>query len=480
MRSTITFILDNRITTIDFSKPGSPSPTTTVLNYLRSLPNHKGVKEGCAEGDCGACTVVLADSGPDGHLRYRAVNSCLIFLPMIHGKQLITVENLKSDTGKLHPVQKALVEAHGTQCGFCTPGIVMSLFALYKNQPKADSGDILTALSGNLCRCTGYQPIIEAGKNMFLPKAEDQFDRGAETLKKMLNSIPGEEISIQTDQQKYFQPVNLQEAIKIRTKYPKAYLLSGATDIALHITKKFETLPEIIDLSAIPDLQGFSRDDGYLYLGALADLTTLQPVVQKYLPALADMFSVYGSLQIRNLATLGGNLGTASPIGDALPVLMAYQASILLEGANGSREIGFDKFFKGYRLTDMKPGEIITRIKIPISSNGAIVRSYKISKRKDLDISTVSSGFRLQLDEQGKTREVVLAFGGMADRVKRAGSAENYLRGKSWERKTIEEAMKIIDQDFTPISDVRGGAEFRRVAAKNLLLKFWNETRNGM
>ena len=480
MRSTITFILDNRITTIDFSKPGSRAPTTTVLNYLRSLPNHKGVKEGCAEGDCGACTVVLADSGPDGHLRYRAVNSCLIFLPMIHGKQLITVENLKSDKGELHPVQKAMVEAHGTQCGFCTPGIVMSLFALYKNQPKADSGEILTALSGNLCRCTGYQPIIDAGKKMFLAKAEDQFDRNTGSLREMLNSIPRDGVAIKTDRQKYFQPVHLHEALKLRAKYPQTYLLSGATDIALHVTKDFETLPEIIDLSAIPELQGFSRDDHYLYLGASADLTTLLPAVQKHLPALAEMFSIYGSVQIRNLATLGGNLGTASPIGDALPVLMAYRASILAEGANGKREIGLDKFFKGYRLTNLKLDEIITGIKIPIATNGAIVGSYKISKRKDLDISTLSGGFRLWFDGQEKVKDIILAFGGMAERVKRAISAENYLRGKSWERNTVEEAMELIDQDFTPISDVRGSAEFRRVAAKNLLLKFWHETQNGI
>jgi xanthine dehydrogenase small subunit len=480
MQSTISFILDNRITTIDFSKPDSSSPTTTVLNYLRSLPNHKGVKEGCAEGDCGACTVVLADCGPDGNLRYRAVNSCLVFLPMIHGKQLITVENLKSEKGELHPVQKALVEAHGTQCGFCTPGIVMSLFALYKNQPKANYGEILNALSGNLCRCTGYQPIIEAGKKIYLPKVEDQFDRNSEALKKMLDSVPKDGITIKTDRQKYFQPVNLKEALKLRAKYPQAYLLSGATDIALKVTKDFETLGEIIDLSAVPELQGFYQDDDYLYLGTSADISFLLPVVQTYLPALADMFSVYGSLQIRNLATLGGNLGTASPIGDTLPVLMAYQASVLLEGVNGSREIGLDKFFKSYRLTDLKPDEIITHIKIPIVTNGAIVRSYKISKRRDLDISTVSSGFCLQLNGKGETKEIILAFGGMADRVKRAVSAENYLYGKSWERNTVEEAMKLIDQDFSPISDVRGSAEFRRVAAKNLLLKFWNETHNEM
>lgn len=480
MQSTISFILDNRIITIDFNKPGSPAPTTTVLNYLRSLPNHKGVKEGCAEGDCGACTVVLAELGKNDNLQYQAVNSCLLFLPMIHGKQLITVENLKFPEGKLHPVQKAIAESHGTQCGFCTPGIVMSLFALYKDYQKPGHEKVLDAITGNLCRCTGYKPIIEAAERIFTNRENDHFNGKENQIIEMLKSISQNSIQIRDEAQKYFCPSSLSEALKLRTKHPNAFLISGATDVALHVTKQFEILKEILDLGSIQELKQISEDKDHITIGSGVSLSSLTHIVQKYFPALAKMFRVYGSLQIRNLATLGGNLGTASPIGDALPVLIAYKASILVQSSTGQREVMLNDYFKGYRQTELKKDEIITQIKIPRMNIGDLIKSYKISKRKDLDISTLSGGFRLQLDRQGKTREVILAFGGMADRVKRAVSVENYLRGKSWERNTVEEALKLMERDFTPISDVRGSDEFRRVAANNLLLKFWNETRNGM
>jgi len=480
MDDSISFVLDGRIIKINFEDSVGCTPTTTVLQYLRSLPNHRGVKEGCAEGDCGACTVVLGELGNDDKIRYRAVNSCLVFLPMIHGKQLITVENLKSPDGGLHPVQQAMVENNGTQCGFCTPGIVMSLFALAKSNAAATRPEIDDALTGNLCRCTGYQPIIEAATKVAKTKFEDHFDRNVAKIAGLLKSIAADSIRIDTGQQKYYRPVSLKEALQLRKEHPDAFLLCGATDIALQVTKQFRLLENIIDLSGIERLKEISENGEQISIGSAVNIEDMMAAARKHFPALHKMFRVYGSKQIRNLATLGGNIGTASPIGDSLPVLMAYDASIVLESVRGKRTVNLNQFFKGYRQTELQPDEIITEIMIPKLTNGAIVNSYKISKRKDLDISTLSGGFRLKLADDGIVSDIRLAYGGMAATTKRALKTENFLNGKPWSRETVEQAMQILDSEFTPLSDVRGSAEFREVAARNLLLKFWSETNTGI
>ncbi|MBA4311396.1 MAG: xanthine dehydrogenase small subunit [Chlorobiaceae bacterium] len=475
MRSTISFILDGKIVDLDFKNSKQFSPTSTALNYLRSFPAHKGVKEGCAEGDCGACTVVLAEL-VDNKITFRAVDSCLIFLPMIHGKQLITVENLKTPEGILHPVQQSMVDLYGSQCGFCTPGIIMTMFAFYKNYDKPSREQIDDALTGNLCRCTGYRPIVEAAAKSCVHNCVDHFTNDESKIIKFLKSISKESIHIQTDNQKYFRPASLGEAISLKHQHPEAIIISGATDIALRVTKNHELLKEIIDLSGVEELKVITQTDSSIEIGAGVSLNDILLPIEKDFPALHEMLKIFGSHQIRNLATLGGNLGSASPIGDTLPILMAYNAGVVLESLNGRRVIPLNDYIIGYRKTVRKPDELITSIIIPKLTNGSIIKSYKVSKRKDLDISTLSACFRIDLDGS-MVKSIILAYGGMAERTKRAFTAEQFLLGKQWERKIIEKAMTLIEKDFTPISDARGSAEFRLKAAQNLLLKFLIETK---
>ena len=477
--STIRFVLDNRLTEVAFSETGKLKPTTTVLNYLRSLPGHKGVKEGCGEGDCGACTVVIASPGTDGRFIYRAIDSCLVFLPMIHGKQLITVENLAVKKGHehiLHPVQKMLVAHNGTQCGYCTPGIVMSLFSLFKNHRKPSDAEILNALTGNLCRCTGYQPILESAREGFSPPANDHFSENEATIAELLNQINSDKgtIEIHSAGQTYYKPFVLSEALRIRHEQPSAIITAGSTDIALRQTKKKELLPVILDISDVEELIYIHEEPDFWKLGSGLKLEAVRSWSERRLPALYSMLNVFGSLQIRNAATLGGNIGSASPIGDIWPLLIALKSSIKVRSLAGERIIPAGQFIAGYRKTDLRNDEIITGIIIPKQAPSLEIRSYKISKRKNLDISTVSGGFRMSL-ENNIVSEIILVFGGMAETPKRAPETERFLTGKVWTLENIEKAMNVLAGEFQPISDTRAGAEYRTIVAKNLLMKFFIE-----
>jgi len=474
MQNTITFIQDGALKTIHFDERSPYNAQTTVLNYLRSLPDHKGVKEGCAEGDCGACTVVLAETGDDGRLRYRAVNSCLLFLPKLHGRQLITIENLKSRQGELHPIQQALVEQHGTQCGFCTPGIVMSLFALNKSNPTPGEQEIKEALSGNLCRCTGYRPILDAARFSLPRVQEDTFTQDEARIMALLQKIPRETVHIKSASGEYFLPATLKELLEFKAQNSEALLLNGATDMALRVTKRHESLGRVIDGSQIKELQQIKIKENLFEIGAGVTVTDLMETLGERLPALNDISKVFGSRQIRNLATIGGSLGTASPISDLVPVLMAYRARVRVESVDGQRELPVDEFITGYRKTALAPHEIIREVLIPQPAT-ATVRAYKVSKRRKMDIATVNAAFRLELTN-GVVKEFDAIYGGMAAMTKRAVQAEQFLNGKEWTRATVERAMPLVEQAFQPISDARSGAEFRSLAAKNLLLKFWQDT----
>ena len=476
MKNSIAFVLDGKVVEIGFDRLSRWTPTTTVLNYLRGLPQHRGVKEGCAEGDCGACTVVVGELRADRTIDYRAVDSCLLFLPMIHRKQLITVENLKESSGKLHPVQQAMVDAHGSQCGYCTPGIVMTLFALYKARSKPSRDEIADALAGNLCRCTGYEPILKAAAAACDGEGKDHFVADEARIVELLESISSEGISISTEFERYDQPATLDECLVLMEKFPDALIINGATDVALRVTKKFEILRLIIDCSRIAELKSVSSDRHALTIGAGVCINDVMELVKHDYPSLHRMFTVFAARQIRNVATLGGNIGTASTIGDTLPVLMAYDAEIILQSRRGVRRVNAGSFVKGYRSTDRHSDELIVAIALPRPSPASRIRTYKVSKRRDLDIATVSGAFRVDLDARGTVSDITLAYGGMAASTKRASSAEAFLKGKAWSRRQVEEAQSLIDKDFSPISDVRGSAEFRRIAARNLLLKFWSDT----
>ncbi len=476
--SIISFVKDDKICSIDIGKEGL-SPTTTVLHYLRKLPSNRGTKEGCAEGDCGACTVVIGELDEQNKLCYTAIDSCLVFLPMLHGKQLITVENLNTIEEQeivLHPVQESMVASHGSQCGYCTPGFIMSLFALYKNEQDPGQESISDALTGNLCRCTGYRPILEAAARACVHKGMDHFNAKEDAVRELLISIQREEINLQISSglQSYARPSGMNEALRLKVAQPEAILISGATDVALRVTKKREVLKEIIDLSGIRELKSFVKNKEEIILGAGLDLEEIKLKTERDLPALHKMLAVFGSRQIRSLATLGGNIGSASPIGDTLPVLLAYRARVHLKSLHSEQEYTLDEFITGYRQTKRKADEIISSIHIPLPEKSRIVESYKVSKRKDLDISTVSAGFMLKLNDH-LVEEIILAYGGMAGMTKRALQAEEFLTGKIWNRANAESAAEIIYNEFSPLTDARSGAEFRRLAARNLLIKFWSE-----
>ncbi len=478
--SVIQFILDDKIVEIDFNKNDAPSPTTTVLKYLRSLQGHTGVKEGCSVGDCGACTVVLGEL-QNNKIHYRAITSCLAFLPALHGKQLITIENLAGEKDKsteLHPLQKHMIELHGTQCGYCTPGIIMSLFAMYKNIHHPTRDEIELALSGNLCRCTGYQPIIEAAEKACAGSTEDRFSKvESKTIEKLkLIRESNKCLALLSNDIKYYKAEKLNQALKLRQDFPEATIIAGSTDLSPQKNRFQTDYIKIIDISDIAELQTYDHDENNFYFGSGILLEDLRVLISKNFPPLFNILEVFGSVQIRNLATIGGNIASASPIGDLLPLLFIYNARIELCSLNNKRVLEISEFITAYRETALRTDEIISKIIIPKPKKDSIIKAYKISKRKDLDISTLSAAFKLNLNTKNITEEIMIVFGGMAEVPKRAVRTADFLIGKEWNREIIEEATSILNGEFNPISDVRSDAETRLLGAKNLLLKFWTES----
>jgi len=480
MKNSIRFVLDHKITEINFTGQSPLPPVTTVLNWLRSLPGHKGVKEGCAEGDCGACTVVLAETGPSGRLIYKTVDSCLLFLPMIHGKQLITIENLaqnRDNSPELHPVQQFLVDTNGTQCGYCTPGVVMSLFGLFKNHPNPSREHIEDGLTGNLCRCTGYQSILNAAAIIGRQTSSDHFRENEASVISMLHEInhETEPLELKAGIHTYFKPFTLEDALNIRKIHPGAIIINGSTDVSLRQTKKREVLSEILDLSAIHCLRDCKEEGSHYIVGAGVTLEQFKEFTQNRLPAFFKILEVFGSLQIRNVATLGGNVGSASPIGDMLPLMIVAGARIILKSSAHERILAIEDFITGYRKTCLQPDELITGIRIPKPSGGSMLFSHKISKRKHMDISTVSGALNLVLVE-GVVAQCTVAFGGLDATPRRAWQTEEFLIKKPWNPDTILSAANIFEKEFTPISDARANASYRLRAGANLLMKFYLES----
>jgi xanthine dehydrogenase small subunit len=455
------------------------SPTQTVLQHLREDLHCTGTKEGCAEGDCGACTVVLGSlvDGPGGpRVELKTVNSCIQFTPTLDGKALFTVEDVQQADGSLHPVQQALVECHGSQCGFCTPGFVMSLWGLYLNhdaQP-CTRRQIDDALSGNLCRCTGYRPIIEAARRMTeLPRAA--FDRAA--LAAALQGLQRSGgLTYSCAGRHFHAPRTLAQLAALRASRPQAVMLAGSTDVGLWVTKQMRELDDIIYLGNVAELQTIATDGAMLEVGAGVSLNDAYAAICRHYPQLGEMWQRFASLPIRNAGTLGGNVANGSPIGDSMPWLIALGSEVVLRAQAGRRVLPLDAFYLDYMKKDMRPGEFVEAVRIPLPRANVAFRSYKLAKRFDQDISAVCAAFAFELDG-GMVRQARIAFGGMAATAKRAPLAEAALRGQPWDEAHLADAMAALARDYTPLSDMRASSDYRMTAAQNLLRRFWYETR---
>ncbi len=463
-------------------------PSMTLLNYLRSHVGKIGTKEGCGSGDCGACTVAIAELAQD-RLRYRSSNACLTFLAAVHGKQVITVEDLKQGEC-LHPAQQALVDYHGSQCGFCTPGFVMSLFALGKNAANPGTAAIEQALSGNLCRCTGYRPILAAARAMFTEPAyldamPDAFERNQQQTRNKLRALQrAQPPQLHQAAKQVFNPRSLDELAAQLSAHPSARLVAGGTDLALEITQLHRQLETLIHVGEIAALKQIRVLDDRIEIGAAASLTEGYQTLADEYPDFGTLLQRFASLQIRNQATLGGNLGNASPIGDTPPALMALGAQVVLcQNKNKSqsqspklsrRTLTLDAFFIDYRITALQPGEFIDKVILPRARANSALRCYKISKRIDDDISAVLGCFNLSLVD-GMIQHARIAFGGMAAIPKRASHCEAALTGAPWNRVSIDRAREALTQDFSPISDFRASKAYRMRVASNLLLRYFIE-----
>ncbi|WP_375407979.1 xanthine dehydrogenase small subunit [uncultured Methylobacterium sp.] len=477
MRHEIRFLLGEqfrRIETVD--------PTLTVLDWLRGPERLIGTKEGCNEGDCGACTVVLVrPEGAPGaeRLCYRTVDACITFLGQLDGCQLLTVEHLRGEDGTLHPVQQAMVDEHGSQCGFCTPGFVMSLFALAKAPSEAEpwtTSPIDDALAGNLCRCTGYVPIVRAAERVLAHPAPDRFDAAeAETLARLLALRDDETVAVEGDGRRFFAPATIQALVDLMAEHPEATIVAGATDVALWVTKGLRVLDPVIWIGRIRMLQVVGDETDHLYLGAGLSLTEAGTRLARLHPDLGELFRRHGAVQTRNAGTLGGNIANGSPIGDAAPALIALGATLHIIGKGTEREIPLEAFFVAYGRQDLRPGEFVSGVRVPKPGADTAFRVYKVSKRFDEDISAVLAAFALTFDGDRIT-SACIAYGGMAGTPKRALAAEASLIGRPLDAAAIAAFKAALAQDFTPLSDMRASAGYRQRVAGNLIERFAHET----
>ena len=454
------------------------APTETLLDYLRIRERACGTKEGCAEGDCGACTVALGRLDGDGRVTYQPVNSCILLLGMIDGAEIVTVEDLASSNGGMHPVQHAMVDLHASQCGFCTPGFVMSLFTLYHAGQLADRAVVNDWLAGNLCRCTGYRPIADAALACCTGEADDAFtDRAGETARLLAGlSAPDDfDLFAGTDETFFAAPATEDALATLCARHPDTTIVAGATDVGLWITKQLRELPRIVHTGRVASLHEVREMDDRVEIGAAATYTEAEAALAGIDPDVGEMLRRLGSKQVRATGTVGGNIANGSPIGDSPPVLIALGATTDLRHGDARRTLALEDFFLDYGCQNRAPGEILTRITVPRLGQGEHFRCYKISKRFDQDISALLGAFRFRI-RRGRVAEARIAYGGMAATPKRALATERAVTGvrlrdpASWSA-----TAEVLAEDFSPIDDHRASARYRMRVARSLLLKALTE-----
>ena len=473
--NTIQFLLNGKKVSIS-----DADPTQSVLYYLRENKKLMGTKEGCAEGDCGACTVVIGEL-VDDKPELKTVNACIQFLPTLDGKALFTVENLRQEDSSLHPVQQSMVDHNGSQCGFCTPGFIMSLWNVYNqhqgtaNNTKPDQAEIRSALTGNLCRCTGYRPILEAAQKMFdLPIVE--FD--AEKLREALSEIQrNDSLAYDYKDSQFFAPKKIKQLLELKAQHPEATILAGGTDVGLWVNKQFRELNPIIYIGEVAELKQISTSDGKLRIGAGASLTNAYKAISQHYPEMNEMWERFASRPIRNVGTLGGNVANGSPIGDSMPALISLGAEVILRSAKGSRTMLLEDLYLDYMKKDMHSDEVVEAIDLPLPVAGRVFRCYKLSKRYDSDISAVFAAFSIVV-KNDIVDSCLITYGGMAATPKRATLCEQSLIGQTWNDATVNNTMKIMEKDYAPMSDGRASDANRMQSAANLLYRFYLETRS--
>jgi len=469
--SGIQFLLNNETVHLE-----SIDPNMTVLQYLRERRFANGTKEGCASGDCGACTVVIAEISSTNikELTYKSINSCITFVGSLHAKQLIIIEHLKQDA-KLHHVQQAIVDNHASQCGFCTPGFVMSVFALHKANQSPKREEVVEALAGNLCRCTGYRSIIDAAMESADADDKDSFAQYySQTVEKLTELKKLSAVEVNSSNTHYFAPKNITELSEKLLAKPDTILLAGGTDLALSVTQNLASFEQLIYIGDVAELNQINENKNEIIIGSSVPYSSFTPLLEKEYPELAQMIERIGSKQIRNTGTLGGNIGNASPIGDMPPALIALGADITLQRGEQQRKILVEDYFVSYKKTVLAPSEFIRDICIPKSKSGQSLKIYKISKRFDDDISAVLAAIFIEL-ERGKIKTIRIAFGGMAEIPKRAKNCEVALLGKIFNQENIDIAKQALINDFKPMTDVRASDKYRMKVAQNLVQKCYLE-----
>lgn len=473
VRSEIRFILNGgevRLTDVQ--------PDATLLDYLRLSRSLRGTKEGCAEGDCGACTVLVGRLA-GGELLYESVNACIRFLGSLDGTHVVTIEHLSGRDGRLHPVQQAMVDFHGSQCGFCTPGFVMSLYALWMRNPKPSDEAIEKALQGNLCRCTGYEAIVRAARaiSSYGEAGTDPLAVERASIAARLFSLrDGRRVQIGEGARRLFIPADVDDFARVLEENPSATVVAGSTDVGLWVTKFMREISPVVFIGGLDGLKAIAEADGVLTIGAGVTYTEARDTLARRIPALGPLVDRIGGEQVRNMGTIGGNIANGSPIGDMPPPLIALGATLVLRKGASRREIPLEDFFIAYGKQDRRPGEFVEAVKVPLPAPGAKFAAYKVTKRRDEDITATLGAFHLQLAGDGTVEAIRIAYGGMAATPKRAATVEAALLGRPWREETVTEAMSAFSTDFTPLTDMRASAAYRALAARNLLMRFYLET----